>query len=264
VTRRGISLVIRVGPRRSPLVPFVTGSLFVHVCATAALAILPGLHHRPAPIGDAWVVGLAAPFPSPGTSAGGGASAPPHAAPPAPASGVRLDAPKPPAKAADKNNKNKKKEGKTEKPQPKTAPPLPTTGPMPPPGPASPGPASGSPGPAGPGVGAAGGTGIFSMDVVDSQLAWYRATVVASLQSRWIRPVLEGVRGTLSVTVTFDVDRDGTLRNVKVADSSGVPSLDRSALSAVQDASPLPPLPSGWGQPPFAARFEFRWSPGNP
>jgi 1-acyl-sn-glycerol-3-phosphate acyltransferase len=26
----------------------------------------------------------------------------------------------------------------------------------------------------------------------------------------------------------------------------------------------LPPLPSGWGQPPFSARFEFRYSPGNP
>jgi protein TonB len=102
------------------------------------------------------------------------------------------------------------------------------------------------------------------MDVAGTQLAWYRAAVVASLQSRWIRPVLDGVRGTLSVTVTFDVDRDGTVRNVKVDASSGIPSLDRSAIRAVEEASPLPPLPSGWGQPPFAARFEFRFTPGNP
>jgi protein TonB len=174
---------------------------------------------------------------------------------------VRLGAPKPPPNPAEKKGKEKEKK----KPEPKTAPPLATTGPMLPEGPSSPGAGGSHPaGPATPGVGAAGGTGIFSMDAVDSRLAWYRATVGASLQSRWIRPVLEGVRGTLSVTVTFDVDLDGTIRNVQVADSSGVPSLDRSALAAVTDASPLPPIPPGWGQPPFAARYEFQWSPGNP
>jgi TonB family protein len=258
VTRRRLSLLIRLGPRRSPLRSFVTGSLVVHLCATAALALLPGLHRRPVPKGDAWVVGLAAPFLSHGAAAGGGASEAPRSSP-APASGVRLGAPKPPPVPAAKKGKE------TKKPEPKTAPPLATTGPMLPEGPSSMGAGGPHPaGPAAPGVGAAGGTGIFSMDALDSRLAWYRATVVASLQSHWIRPVLEGVRGTLSVAVTFDVDLDGTVRNVQVADSSGVPSLDRSALAAVTDASPLPPLPVGFGQPPFAARFEFRWSPASP
>ncbi|MBZ5639147.1 MAG: TonB family protein [Acidobacteriia bacterium] len=258
MTRRGPALVIRIGRSRSPLRPFVTVSLLVHVGATAALAILPGLHHRPAPMGDAWVVGLAAPPPSPGSHAGGASSAAPRPSP-SPSAGVRLDAPKPADKTVEKKKKDKK-----ERPEPKSTAPVPAAGPTPPAGPQLPGGNPGSSGTAGPGIGAAGGTGVFSMDAIDSQFAWYRASVVASLQSHWIRPVLEGVRGILSVTVTFDVDRDGTLRNIKVVDSSGVPSLDRSALGAVQDASPLPPLPSGWGQPPFAARFEFRFSPGNP
>jgi TonB family protein len=255
--RRGFSLVVGLGRRRSPLSPFVTGSLLVHLSATATLAILPSLHHRPAPIGDAWVVGLAAPPPSPGgPAAGGSVAAPPS---PAPDAGVRLDTPKP-QKAADDT---KKKEGKA-KPPAKAEANLPPAGPVPQAGPALPGGAGGPPGPAQPGIGAAGGTGVFSTDIADAQLAWYRAAVVASLQSRWIRPVLEGVRGTLSVTVTFEVDRDGTVRNAAVEVSSGVPSLDRSALRAVEESSPLPPLPSGWGQPPFAARFEFRFAPGNP
>jgi periplasmic protein TonB len=211
-------------------------------------------------MGDAWVVGLAAPFPSQGTAGGGGA--PPAAkAPPPPASGVKLSPEKPPAAPAERKGKEKEKK----KPEAKPSPAPTTTGPATPQGPASS--PAGGPGPGGPsapGIGAAGGTGIFSMDAAGSQFAWYRATVVASLQSHWNRPVLEDVRGTLTVTVTFEVDRDGTLRNVEVAESSGVPSLDRSALAAVIDASPLPPLPSGWGQPPFSARFEFRYSPGNP
>jgi len=259
LTRRRISLVIRLGGRGSAASPFMIGSLMVHLFATAALAIIPGLHHRPAPIDDAWVVGLAAALPASAAPSGGGAAVQPSSPAPAPApsSDVRLDAPKP---------KEKPKEAKKKKEQPEAKPtgPLPPAGPAPRTGPVLPGGAAGAPGSAGPGIGAAGGTGIFSMDLADAQLAWYRATVVAALQSRWIRPVLEGVSGTLSVTVTFDVDRDGSIRNVRVETSSGVPSLDRSALRAVEEASPLPPLPPGGGQPPFAARFEFRWSPGNP
>ncbi len=261
MTRRRFSLVIGLGGRRNPLSPFVTGSLLVHLFATAALAILPSFHPRRAPIGDAWVVGLAAPLRSPAGGGGGAAAAPAAPAAPSPTSGVRLDVPKP----KEKPKETKKTSGKSEeKPEPKRPAPIPSPGPARETGPSSPGGSAGAPGAAGAGIGAAGGTGVFSMDLADAQLAWYRATVVASLQSRWIRPVLEGVRGTLSVTVTFDVDRDGTVGNVRVETSSGVPSLDRSALRAVEDSSPLPPLPSGWGQPPFAARFEFRWSPGNP
>jgi hypothetical protein len=238
--RRTLSVVIGLPARRGPLGPFVTGSLVVHLCATAALAILPALHRTPVAIGDAWVVGLAAPLPSPATPAGGEPAAQP-APETAPAPGVRLDLPKPHEKTKDLTKKEKK-----EKPDAKPEAPSPSSGPTPQVGPTLPGGSVAPPGSTGPGIGVAGGTGVFSTDVIDAQLAWYRATVVASLQSRWIRPVLDAVR------------------NVKVDASSGVPSLDRSALRAVEDASPLPPLPVGWGQPPFAARFEFRWSPGNP
>jgi protein TonB len=234
------------------------GSLAVHLGATAALAILPALHPRKPPIHDAWVVGLAAALPAPAASQGNGAFAAPAPATPSSA-GVRLDPPKPPQKPEDRKKakeKNDKKERdlKDVKPQAPSALPAPS-------GLAAP---AGPRGGTAPGVGAAGGTGVFASNIDDAQFAWYRASVVAALASRWIRPVLEGVRDPLAVTVVFDVDRDGTLRNIDVESSSGVPSLDRSALRAVADASPLPPLPSGWGQPPFAARFEFRWTPGNP
>ncbi len=258
MTARGPSLVLRFGSHRNPLVPFFVGSLAVHLGATAALAILPALHPRKPPIHDAWVVGLAAPLPSPAASQGTGAFAAPAPATPS-STGARLDALKLPPKPEDRK-KAKGKKDKKERDTRNVLPPAPTA-------PATP---SGLPAPAGPpggtspGVGAAGGTGIFASNLDDARFAWYKASVVAALASRWIKPVLEGVRDPLAVTVVFDVDRDGTLRNIVVESSSGVLSLDRSALRAVADASPLPPLPSGWGQPPFAARFEFRWTPGNP
>lgn len=105
------------------------------------------------------------------------------------------------------------------------------------------------------------GGGIFSVGAGDLRFAWYRASVTVALQQRWIRPVLEDAREALSVTVTFEIERDGSVRDVEIETSSGVPSLDRSAIRAVEQAAPLPPLPAGWDEAPFPARFEFRWSP---
>ncbi len=228
--------------------PFVGASLVFHLGFSAALAILPGLHGRTPPKEDAWIVGLAAP-PGPPSRGGAGAAAIPArpAAPSRPREAVRVEEPKPRAKSSDKP------EAKLETPAPPSA------------GPAA-GPPSGPGGPTGPspadgGAPAGGGGGIFSLEGGDVRFAWYRASVTAALQGRWIRPVLEGVRETLSVTVTFEIARDGSVRNVEIERSSGVPSLDRSAVRAVEQASPLPPLPGGWDDAPFSARFEFRWSP---
>jgi TonB family protein len=63
------------------------------------------------------------------------------------------------------------------------------------------------------------------------------------------------------VTVAFDILRDGTVENLVVAQSSGVASLDRSALRAVVDASPLPPHPSTWRDASMPATFVFRLHP---
>ena len=91
--------------------------------------------------------------------------------------------------------------------------------------------------------------------------AWYRDSVAAALRRHWVRPVLE-TRDAIEVTVTFEILRDGTVRNVRLGAASGVPSLDRSAQRAVVDASPLPPLPTSWRDPSVTAEFLFRWLPG--
>ncbi len=246
---RRLRFVVRFRPPSSPVTPFVTLSLAFHLGGSAALAILPALHRAPVPKEDAWIVGLAA-LPGPPSRGGGAsASAAPAPAPPRPREAVRIEEPKAQAKPGAKT-------------EPKAAPPRPQQTAAPAadaPGSAA-GPPGGSPA-AGGGTGGPGG-GIFSLGVGDARFAWYRASVTAALQSHWVRPVLEGVRETLSVTVTFEIARDGSVRDVAIETTSGVPSLDRSAVRAVEQASPLPPLPGGWDDAPFPARFEFRWSPG--
>ncbi len=79
-----------------------------------------------------------------------------------------------------------------------------------------------------------------------------------------MKPPLEDETHTYSVVVRFEIARDGSARNVEIETGSGVPSLDRSALRAVDDASPFPPPPSLGAQPFLTARIRFDYLPGRP
>src|SRR5262249_46861234 len=81
------------------------------------------------------------------------------------------------------------------------------------------------------------------------ELAWYAALVGRALYDVWQRPLLEGSEREIEVTVLFEIQRDGSVRDVRLSGESGVPSLDRSALRAVADAQPLPRLPPNWSRP---------------
>ncbi|MGA2593925.1 MAG: TonB family protein [Bryobacteraceae bacterium] len=59
------------------------------------------------------------------------------------------------------------------------------------------------------------------------------------------------------VIVTFDLQRDGSVRNVRVAQSSGNSVLDYSAQRAIYDASPLPALPSAYERNDATIEFWF-------
>jgi protein TonB len=48
-----------------------------------------------------------------------------------------------------------------------------------------------------------------------------------------------------SVTILFDINRDGTPSNARIETGSGSPSLDQSALRAVQRVEGFGPLPAG-------------------
>jgi periplasmic protein TonB len=59
------------------------------------------------------------------------------------------------------------------------------------------------------------------------------------------------------VIVTFDLQRDGSVRDVRIAQHSGNPALDYSAQRAIYDASPFPPLPSEYERNDAVIEFWF-------
>jgi protein TonB len=59
------------------------------------------------------------------------------------------------------------------------------------------------------------------------------------------------------VYLTFDIARDGHPANVQIEQSSGVPSLDQSAVRALQRIDTFGPLPAGYSGSKVSVEFWF-------
>ena len=89
-----------------------------------------------------------------------------------------------------------------------------------------------------------GQVGVGENNILGNRFGAYADRVIQMVSQKWQTSGLGGLRTAPLVVVTFDILRDGSVRNVKLAQSSGNPSLDFSAQRAVLDAAPFPPLPS--------------------
>lgn len=83
----------------------------------------------------------------------------------------------------------------------------------------------------------------------------YMARMKQSIQRLWKPP--KGFENRRVIT-TFFILRDGTISQPTIAESSGVPAVDQSALEALKAASPLDPLPLG-APKSVQIRYQFDW-----
>jgi protein TonB len=92
--------------------------------------------------------------------------------------------------------------------------------------------------------------GTASMTVQDrtfgARFAYYVNIVNRTVAQNWYTQEADP-RGSAgrSVTVLFDINRDGTPSNPRIETRSGSPSLDQSAMRAVQRVEGFGPLPAG-------------------
>jgi periplasmic protein TonB len=152
---------------------------------------------------------------------------------------VSKTAPKSPGKAADK-------------PAPAVAVPAASTS-----GAAGrPGTASGTGSGSGPADGR-GGVGIEA-DGEPGLAAGYLSLLRDKVAANWQPPPSIGRLGEARAVVYFVVSRaGGQPGNLTVQAPSGVSFFDRAALSAIQGAAPLPPLPGVWPYESIAIKFTF-------
>jgi periplasmic protein TonB len=103
------------------------------------------------------------------------------------------------------------------------------------------------------GFGFTGGGGDFG-----SRYAWYVRVVQQKVSENWLKYEVDPrITDARRVYLTFDISRDGRPGNVQVEQSSGVPSLDQSAVRALQRIDTFGPLPSDYAANKVSVEFWF-------
>jgi protein TonB len=87
------------------------------------------------------------------------------------------------------------------------------------------------------------GSGVPSVSSASFPYQYYRTIMVNLIRSRWSRPLTPGLAEPLRCAVAFVISKNGQISNVSLSVPSDFPPLDDSAVRAVLDTNPLPPLP---------------------
>ena len=112
------------------------------------------------------------------------------------------------------------------------------------------------PGAANPGVSMTGqGGGDFA-----SRYGWYIDAVRRRISQNWLQSTIDpAVRSarTAKCTMTFTIARDGSVKDIRVAQTSGNYSMDTSAQRALLSSSPMPALPNDYSGSYVNVTFDF-------
>lgn len=105
-----------------------------------------------------------------------------------------------------------------------------------------------------------GGTGIGN-SVFGQRLGWYAQLIQQAIANKWgieSASVPAAMSSSRRVIVTFEILRDGTVRNVRVLESSGNAQVDYAAQRAILTASPLRRLPEEFERNTANVEFWFQ------
>lgn len=108
-------------------------------------------------------------------------------------------------------------------------------------------------------AGAKGGFGITGAGGdFGTKYAWYVRVIQQKVADNWLKYEVDPrITTAQRVYITFDVARDGHPTNVQVEQSSGVPSLDISAVRALQRIDTFGPLPPDYPGRKISVEYWF-------
>ena len=93
-----------------------------------------------------------------------------------------------------------------------------------------------------------------------SRYGWYIEAVVRAISQNWMQNTIDpSVRAArkAKTTLTFTINRDGSIKNIRVSESSGNRSMDDSAQRALLSIDRFPPLPSDYSGRYVDVIFDF-------
>jgi len=115
---------------------------------------------------------------------------------------------------------------------------------------------------ANPGANPAAGANVIGQGGGDfaTRFGWYIQAAKRRVDPAWDRMSIDaGVRNstTLHCSVSFSINRDGSLKNIRITQSSGNLSWDNASLRAIMNSNPLPQLPPDYQGSEVAVTWDF-------
>lgn len=103
-----------------------------------------------------------------------------------------------------------------------------------------------------------GGVGVGPSTPFGNRFGYYVDILKQRVAEKWHTGDVDArIRTAPPAIVVFDLQRDGSVRNVHIAQTSGNVALDFSAQRAIYDASPFPRLPDGYEHNDATVEFWF-------
>ena len=90
--------------------------------------------------------------------------------------------------------------------------------------------------------------------------SYYLNVILSRISDNWLNPYA-GEAKTVTATVMFVIERDGTVRDVKIEKKSGDATYDASCERALLVLDRLPPLPPEFPGPQLKLHLEFEQKP---
>lgn len=103
-----------------------------------------------------------------------------------------------------------------------------------------------------------GGVGLGSTNPFGTRLGAYADLIRQRIAEKWRTQDLDPSLNNLDLTVSFDILRSGEVRSIRVFKKSGNYTMDNSAIRALTEASPLPPLPAEFERNVANVEFQFK------
>jgi TonB family protein len=74
--------------------------------------------------------------------------------------------------------------------------------------------------------------------------AYYLQIIMDRISANWFTSLVDpGISGEFNTTVYFKIYKNGRISDITLAETSGIRSLDSSAIRAINSSAPFPPLP---------------------
>jgi protein TonB len=93
-----------------------------------------------------------------------------------------------------------------------------------------------------------------------SRYGWYVESVKRRISGNWLQNTIDSrvlAAGNAHCVVSFTILRDGTVKNVRITQTSGNSSYDNSGLRAVLGSNPMPALPGDYTGSYVNVDFDF-------